>query len=448
MASSAGRPEGRPRAASANTSLGRQPPAPYRAAASAVGVPLHRLAAARSGSASTPALACAGCLGGPRAERALAATPFSEAQRIRWKATESMLAQHNAQAVEQLNDALDISGEGLPGHLETLRLRCMALLRSKRNSEALRDTQAAVKLLPRVRSSTDTSPVEEAPNGGDLGEPPPSLSLQANIWQLRGIACARCSRPDEAAASFANALQLRVFVEQRRRTTVETRAVLEYFLENAAKASAATLPIDLYTHPLDAAPGSPATSTPAYVLQLRPRFSVWPLEFCAPIATEPGLAEILRSTRIAMYCAGVGIPTEPHLCLVHKPAEVEGLVLLNLRIDGMIEVISNSTEAAQQLVRTVFIDHVRERSMNDFEVLCSGWQREGRAVRAFEALAVERRQDWAEWRASKVRQRYEERHKREQGRVELLRWTTELGLAECGEILAEEGVDLETLQHL
>ena len=59
----------------------------------------------------------------------------------------------------------------------------------------------------------------------------------------------------------------------------------------------------------------------------------------------PGV-DIEGGTRLSFFCAYKEMPAEPHAVLVAHHREKHALVLMSIRIDGQIEVLSNSTEAA------------------------------------------------------------------------------------------------------
>ena len=67
------------------------------------------------------------------------------------------------------------------------------------------------------------------------------------------------------------------------------------------------------------------------------------------------------------------MPAEPHACLVAHLHQKHALVLVSVRIDGQLEVLSNSSEAAWDQVHALFGQPSMPRSLHDFEVLSSGW---------------------------------------------------------------------------
>ena len=60
-----------------------------------------------------------------------------------------------------------------------------------------------------------------------------------------------------------------------------------------------------------------------------------------------------RNTRVSMFCAFQQMPAEPHMCVASYRPDHESLVLLQLRVDGQVQAISNSSEDAWELVRAI-----------------------------------------------------------------------------------------------
>eukprot|EP00966_Prymnesium_polylepis_P046973 1088417-Prymnesium_polylepis.2 len=192
-----------------------------------------------------------------------------------------------------------------------------------------------------------------------------------------------------------------------------------------------------------------AACTPAFRLHLRPRFSPWPLEMAAPVTLPSAGARTEPSTRLALYCATNGMPAEPHLCLVHHAPQLQALVLVHVRIDGMVELLSNSSAAAWEQAHKIFFGQPpHQHGPADFDVVASAWQRDGRGVRAFEAVVAQRWREWEDGRTRAAQLRHEEERRKEEAKAELLGWLEELGLGECGALLIRESIDLDTLQYL
>jgi hypothetical protein len=249
-------------------------------------------------------------------------------ERARRGATAAMLGRNHGLAIDQLSRAISLEVEGSRGHLEALRLRCTALLRARRHPEALLDASAAVAMLP--------SDNEETAGAGPSSRP--SAQMQSKVWHLHGIALAKCGHMDDAVVSYAKALKVVALDQLRRRAAqdgdeeaaptndTEGRVLLESFLEAAAAASTSSLPIEVYAGAAEARVGM-APSTPAFQVQMRPRFSPWPLAMHAPLAPHGGAADGAKlASAISVFCATSGMPAEPHLCTTHHDAEREALV--------------------------------------------------------------------------------------------------------------------------
>ncbi|KAL3916115.1 MAG: hypothetical protein SGPRY_006958, partial [Prymnesium sp.] len=224
-------------------------------------------------------------------------------------------------------------------------------------------------------------------------------------------------------------------------------------MENAAKASASALCFELYAAAAeDGRAGGRAggcdkpASTPAFVLQLRAGFSPWPLELSAPV-THPAEGEVLEhTTRLALHCACAGMPSEPHLRLSYHLPKMKAMVLVDVRLDGLIEIVSNSSKAAYKQLHKLLLSERRE--LKDFHILLSSWQRDGRNVRAFEALACKRFLEWEEERERGVERRYAEERSRQKAKAELLSWAKQIGLSDSAELLTRAGIDLQSLPFL
>ena len=231
-------------------------------------------------------------------------------------------------------------------------------------------------------------------------------------WQLHGLALSGCERHAEAAASFARALGLRPDTPH---AAALTRQFLDAATACKTTGQPASLPLAVYLQGGPRAPPRLAPErSPVFRLLLRPRFPPWPLELnmqglMGRIAdptksggggggsgeggatADAGDADAgdgdARTTRFSMFCAFQQMPAEPHMCLAshrprtcsHLPTEYtmalltmalltmallarcvasyrpdrESLVLLQLRVDGQIQALSNSSEDAWELVRAI-----------------------------------------------------------------------------------------------
>ena len=194
-----------------------------------------------------------------------------------------------------------------------------------------------------------------------------------------------------------------------------------------------------------AAAASSGSAAPAFRLVLRPRFTPWPLDL--QVGDLPGV-EIEGGTRLSFYCAYREMPGEPHACLVAHHRARSALVLLSVRIDGVLEVLSNSTEAAWAQVGAFVGLPPQQRSLHDFDVVSAGWTSSGVGVASFAALVG---QKWAEWEVGRGRaaaKRQEEERELARRQEALREWLQNLGLEELHERLIREGVDLERLQYV
>ena len=254
---------------------------------------------------------------------------ISVSEEARRHATAAMLARNHNLAIEHLRTAIEQEPEGSHAWLKAIQLRCTALLRARRPAEARDDASAAL------------AKFAEDPDAGG-----PQLALQSHLWQLHGIASSRTGQFDDATTSFANALKAKVSTrhsEQRQsanptddsgvRHSREVSALIEFFLESSALASASALPFEVYADPVSAAAkqgyrsrhGPVLGAPPAFRLNLRPRFAAWPLDIAAP--TPPSRpVDNADAPRFSLFCATTGMTAEPHLCSVHHAIERHALV--------------------------------------------------------------------------------------------------------------------------
>ena len=143
------------------------------------------------------------------------------------------------------------------------------------------------------------------------------------------------------------------------------------------------------------------------------------------------------------------MPAEPHLCVVCQRAEADALVLFHIRIDGVIEVLSNSSDAAwEQLNAAVLNQPPSHHQLRDFEVLANGWQHGGRAARAFGALAREAARLSREGRGKEEREAASAERQRAKRQKELRVWLDQLGMGALLPKFAKAGVDMEAVQYL
>ena len=80
------------------------------------------------------------------------------------------------------------------------------------------------------------------------------------------------------------------------------------------------------------------------------------------------------------------MPAEPHACLIAHHFRRHALVLLSVRIDGQIEVLSNCSDAAWEQTQALVGQPPQLRSLHDYDVLASGWSYHGMGVQTFGAL--------------------------------------------------------------
>ena len=184
---------------------------------------------------------------------------------------------------------------------------------------------------------------------------------------------------------------------------------------------------------------------PAFRLVLRPRFIPWPLDL--QVGELPGV-EIEGGTRLSFFCAYKEMPAEPHAVLVAHHRDKHALVLMSIRIDGQIEVLSNSTEAAWDQVKSLLGHPPTPRTLHDFDVSASGWQATGLGVGTFGALVSQKWSEWEEGRGKAAAKRKDEEKKLARRQASFLEWLTSIGLEELYERLIREGVDLEKLPYI
>jgi len=153
-----------------------------------------------------------------------------------------------------------------------------------------------------------------------------------------------------------------------------------------------------------------------------------------------------RRSRLSLFCAYQQAPSDPHTYLVISSEEA--LVILHIRIDGLIEVLSNAAGEARRAIDRSLIEATSLRSEEDFEVVSEGWRRDGRAPYAFAALAVHEWKQRQEGRSLARQKREDEARNRERKMQELEGWLTEFGLESLAPQFHAEGIELDTLQYL
>ena len=174
----------------------------------------------------------------------------------------------------------------------------------------------------------------------------------------------------------------------------------------------------------------PTTSAaPAFRLVLRPRFTPWPLDL--QVGDVPGV-EIEGGTRLAFYCAYKQMPAEPHACLMAHHKERSALVLLSVRIDGQLEVLSNSSRRHGTRCRR-FGQPPQLRSLHDFDVVSAGWTSSGVSVATFAALVAQKWSEWEVGRGKAAAKRKEEEKELLRRQEALREWLCNLGLEELHE---------------
>ena len=352
-------------------------------------------------------------------------------------------------AINEFSAVVDLEAAGSDAQVEALRLRCAGLLRSGRFTEALSDAQAIVaRLDERAQASGD----DDGDGGG---------AEEAAVWHLHGLALVGCERVEEATGSFAKALRLHALEadepgtaargEHARRRVAHLTAL---FLDGARRAPAAALPLAVYQPPpaaaeADGGVGGGRALPPVFRLLLRPRFPPWPVELSiGGLLAAKGGSDGGGLLRVSLFGAFEQMPAEPHLCVVCQRAEADALVLFHIRIDGVIEVLSNSSDAAwEQLNAAVLNQPPSHHQLRDFEVLANGWQHGGRAARAFGALAREAARLSREGRGKEEREAASAERQRAKRQKELRVWLDQLGMGAFLPKFAKAGVDMEAVQY-
>ena len=406
----------------------------------------------------------------------------------RRKANDAWLARNYQVAADQFGVMAGLHPEGTSERALGLRLRAAALMRCKRFEEAGQEAKAALACLgqPAADPSTDGEFLDLVIHEGA------SVDALAT-WQLHGVAHEALGIHDEAAQSFARALLLAAVRASEEKGgggkgglygPSSPTSLLSHFMEAAGRSPATLLPLQVYvcmpnggrtlqrdasatsvatlgsrsgTRPgtagsLSAAARRPATptqlggsSTPAFRLILRPRFTPWPLEM--QVGDLPGV-EIKGGTRLSFFCAFKEMPAEPHACLIAHHHERHALVLMSVRIDGQLEVLSNSTEAAWDQVKALLRQPPQLRSLHDFDVVASGWATSGVGVNTFAALVRQKWSEWEEGRGKAAAQRKEEERALIKRQEELKEWLGTIGLDDLHAPLIRDGFDLERLQFI
>ena len=403
------------------------------------------------------------------------------AQQARRKGTQLWVEGHLQRAIQEFSSAVDLEPAGSKAQLEALQLRCSGLLRAGRHEEALTDAQTVIMAMQAAQQAAQAgapgaafSAREQMPGSslGTAGRSTPrslgSVETAVAAWQLHGMALAGCERHEEAASSFARALGLRP-------ATKHAASLTRQFMDAARAAPKAALPLAVYLPRADDDAAAAVAARhkgerlvpekpPIYRLLLRPRFPPWPLDLsmqallgrAAPGGgggggkgggDDDGGTGAL--TRLSVFCAFQQMPAEPHLCFSCFRPERETLSLLQLRIDGQIQVLSNGSDEAWETAKSALFGHAPNfHGPADFETVASGWVQGGRVGAAFEALVRESHRQRQEGRSRMQRQREEaEKGKRAKQR-EVHEWLEQLGLGELRPNFDEAGVDLEAMQYL
>lgn len=431
----------------------------------------------------------------------------SGSEQARRKATDAYLARNYDAAAGHFGHFAGHHAEGTPGRALGLRLRAEALLHGRRADEALVDAQAALTTLrqPAADPSTDKAFFEHVIHTGSSAD-------ALGAWQVHGVAHEALGHHPEACLSLSRALLLACVgaaesgdgakaaaggggaLSRSTSSGALSRsssggllsgggrngggsqygpsspgALLAHFITAAAKSPSSLLPLQVYvTIPSSASLAAPATppptrpgtagmtrqqraalfgtpAAPAFRVVLRPRFTPWPLDL--QVGELPGV-EIDGGTRLSFFSAYKEMPAEPHACLICHHHLRHALVLLSVRIDGQIEVLSNSTEAAWDQLKSLFSQPPQNRSLHDFEIVASGWATGGMGVATFNGLVCQKWAEWEEGRGRAAAARKEAERQLLKRQAALLEWLTELGLEELHEGLIREGVDLERLQYI
>lgn len=399
------------------------------------------------------------------------------AQQARRKGTQAWVQGHIQRAIQEFSSAVDLEPPGSKARIEALQLRCSGLIRAGRHEEALTDAQTVVAAMQEAQQATQAGAPAAAlgasvqtPGGnlGTAGRTPTALgSVETAVaaWQLHGMALAGCERHEEAASSFARALGLRP-------ATKHAASLTRQFMDAARAAPKAALPLSVYLPRADDDAVAAVAARhkgerlvperpPIYRLLLRPRFPPWPLDLsmqtllgrAAPGSGGKGGGDddggTGALTRLSVFCAFQQMPAEPHLCFSCFRPERETLSLLQLRIDGQVQVLSNGSDEAWETAKSALFGHAPNfHGPADFETVASGWVQGGRVGAAFEALARESHRQRQEGRSRMQRQREEAERRQRAKQREVREWLDQLGLGELQHSFVKAGVDLEAMQYL
>lgn len=431
----------------------------------------------------------------PPESAAIDPPPLSEPLQARRKGTDHWLARNFDAAAEQFLHMANLYSDGTPARSQALRMRAAALMRSRRFEEALSDANAALQCLgqPAADPSTDRDFFERVAHTGASADALACWQLHGVAQEAMGkyqeatlsisrallLACvgaaeangSKASPNTAAATSAVDASAAADAAAQRAKRRSElfgsgspalaASSLLTHFLSAAARAHTSLLPLQVYvTMPTSdaqraaragglssqqqlatttARPGTapaalthvPTTSAaPAFRLVLRPRFTPWPLDL--QVGDVPGV-EIEGGTRLAFYCAYKQMPAEPHACLMAHHKERSALVLLSVRIDGQLEVLSNSSEAAWDQVQALLGQPPQLRSLHDFDVVSAGWTSSGVSVATFAALVAQKWSEWEVGRGKAAAKRKEEEKELLRRQEALREWLCNLGLEELHE---------------
>ena len=167
--------------------------------------------------------------------------------------------------------------------------------------------------------------------------------------------------------------------------------------------------------------------TPAFRLVLRPNFVPWPLEL--QVGEVAGML-VEGGHRLAFFCAYQQMPAEPHACLYCYRPDRQALVLVSIRLDGQLEILSNSSEAAWEQAHTFLSQPGAPRSLSDFAIVTSGWHAAGVGVAAFGALVRTKWREWSEGRGKAAAERKDAERALAKRQAELHEWLVESGLTE------------------
>lgn len=391
----------------------------------------------------------------------------TEMAKLRQKGTDAWLARDFSSSASAFGDLASLLAEekGLP-HAQALRLRGAALLRSKQYDEALVTALTSLASIgqPEADPKTDKEFFELvalAAMGSDSAAIVSPEALPA--YQLHGEACLGLGQHQAAAHSLGRALLLATVDKSHGPASRAVQSLLAQFLDASGRASVATMPLQVYAVAAEglkqaAAAGTVSASmrarrlgqytpTPCFRLVLRPRFAPWPLEI--HLAELPRvMSEEQDGVRLSFFCAFEQMPSEPHTCLYANRSDKHALVLVSIRLDGQLELVSNSTEACWEQATALFGHPPQPRSLHDFDVISSGWAASGVAVHAFGALVRTKWKEWDEGRGRAAKARKQKERVQRERQAELLRWLQDLDLDELHPLLVREGVDLTTLQYI